>query len=389
VRALLTRLHRYVGLATAVFLAMAGLTGALLAWYEPLSAALAPELHRAPGRGTPLPPFALHAKARLAEPDAVIRDIVLDLEEGRGVAYGLAFDTPRGYDTLWLDPVTGAVLGRVDAGAMPPSRTNLMDFVYRLHYELALPGAWGTWIMGVAALLWFLDCFVGAALTLPRGRPVLRRWGAAWGIERRRLNYDLHRAAGLWLFALLAAIALSSVYFNLREEVFDPVFGLVAKTTPEPFETRPESVPGARPAARIGPAEALGIGTARAAALGWQGSPERLRHRDTLGLWQIYHERPRSEWATAGGYALFIDDQTGEVVHVRAPGGTAGDVFIEWIVALHLGTVLGTPYRWLLTLVGVAVAVLSFTGVVIWLRKRRALRRQRARAPSGGALTRA
>ena len=45
-----------------------------------------------------------------------------------------------------------------------------MSFVYELHYALALPGSWGTWIVGIVSILWFFDCFVGAVLTFPRGR---------------------------------------------------------------------------------------------------------------------------------------------------------------------------------------------------------------------------
>lgn len=44
-----------------------------------------------------------------------------------------------------------------------------MPFVYRLHYSLALDTI-GTYAFGIIALLWTLDCFIGAYLTLPRGR---------------------------------------------------------------------------------------------------------------------------------------------------------------------------------------------------------------------------
>jgi uncharacterized iron-regulated membrane protein len=73
---------------------------------------------------------------------------------------------------------------------------NLMPFVYELHYSLAL-GSRGMLLMGVVALLWAVDCFAGAALTVPRGRPWLQKWAPAWRLKRQRLTYDLHRASGL------------------------------------------------------------------------------------------------------------------------------------------------------------------------------------------------
>ena len=43
-----------------------------------------------------------------------------------------------------------------------------MPFIYSLHFKLAL-GMTGFWIMGIVALVWTLDCFVGFYLTLPAG----------------------------------------------------------------------------------------------------------------------------------------------------------------------------------------------------------------------------
>jgi hypothetical protein len=55
-RGLCVILHRYIGLATALFLVLLGLTGSVLAWREPVSAWLAPEPHEAPARGPVLTP---------------------------------------------------------------------------------------------------------------------------------------------------------------------------------------------------------------------------------------------------------------------------------------------------------------------------------------------
>lgn len=371
-------IHRYVGLTTALFLLVVGLTGALLAYYEPLSEWLSPELHHAPGRGAVLAPAALLARAEAAEPRAKFSGYPLDLQEGQGVMFSVAGHTDPvrgqpldlGYDELWLDPVTGAVLGRVDSNELPPTRHSLMSFVYRLHYALAMPGNWGVWILGVVAILWFFDCFIGAYLTFPYGRPFLRKWRPAFAVNPKRLNYDLHRAGGLWTWLLLATLALSSIYFNLYREVFMPVFGLLAETTQEPFDTRPERKPEDILPARISAEAATNIAAEKAAALGWTAKPRGIYYGDTQGFWQVYYEKSEVQWATAGNHELFIDDQTGEVIHVRAPGGTAGDVFLQWLVALHVGGVFGAPYKLLLCVTGLTIAMLSVTGIVIWLRKR-------------------
>jgi uncharacterized iron-regulated membrane protein len=71
----------------------------------------------------------------------------------------------------------------------------------------------------------------------------------------------------------------------------------------------------------------------------------------------------------------------------RTPKGTAADVFVNWLSALHMGEVFGTPYKIVLCLLGLVVAGLSGTGVIIWWRKLRSRhsmhRRKAARSQTG------
>jgi uncharacterized iron-regulated membrane protein len=52
--------------------------------------------------------------------------------------------------------------------------------------------------------------------------------------------------------------------------------------------------------------------------------------------------------------------------------GTAADLFVQAQFPLHSGRILGLPGRILISAMGLVVAILSVTGVVIWARKRRA-----------------
>ncbi len=44
----------------------------------------------------------------------------------------------------------------------------------------------------------------------------------------------------------------------------------------------------------------------------------------------------------------------------------------EWLVALHIASIGGLPYRIFVSVLGLAVVMLSVTGVVIWMKKRSA-----------------
>ncbi|HRB97292.1 MAG TPA: PepSY-associated TM helix domain-containing protein, partial [Nitrosomonas sp.] len=55
----------------------------------------------------------------------------------------------------------------------------------------------------------------------------------------------------------------------------------------------------------------------------------------------------------------------------RIPGsGSAGDIFLDAQFPLHSGRILGLPGRIMISILGLLVAMLSVTGIIIWQRKR-------------------
>jgi uncharacterized iron-regulated membrane protein len=70
---------------------------------------------------------------------------------------------------------------------------------------------------------------------------------------------------------------------------------------------------------------------------------------------------------------LFFDGQDGRALGEREPWkGTAADIFVQAQFPLHSGRILGLPGRIRVSVMGLVVAALSVTGVVIWYRRRRA-----------------
>jgi uncharacterized iron-regulated membrane protein len=62
-------------------------------------------------------------------------------------------------------------------------------------------------------------------------------------------------------------------------------------------------------------------------------------------------------------------------------GEHTGNTVESWLHALHMARVFGRPYQVLVSLLGMATAVLSWTGVYIWnvKRKARTFRREQHR----------
>ncbi len=251
-------LHRYVGLVMAGFLIIAGLTGALLVWYYELDALINPhwlQVEPPTAYSEPRSPFALRDQVDAAYPDAAVNWMMLAPPDAHSpVRFFLSAkpDAPAlPIDEVFVNPYTGHILGGRLWGDLSQGLANLMPFVYRLHHSLAL-GTIGTWIFGIIALLWTLDCFVGAWLTFPpprrrdarhRPRRFWKRWAKAWRIRWRagghKRTFDLHRAGGLWPWALLLIFAWSGVALTLYDQVYRPTTGLFLSFQEDPLATVP------------------------------------------------------------------------------------------------------------------------------------------------------
>lgn len=385
-RAAMLLVHRYVGLLLAVFLAIAGITGSLLAWNEELEAAISAQLFRvtAPPGVARMDPLLLHARVQARYPDALAARLPLEFTDGRSVLFALrplAKGQKLTNDQVFVDPYTGQVLGQRRWGDLSQGMKNLMPFIYRLHYSLALDGI-GTVLFGIVALLWTLDCFAGAWLTLPNkrasGEPARRwpaRWWQAWKFRSGsayKISFNLHRAGGLWTWAMLFVLAWSSVAFNLPQ-VHDPamkaVFAHQRGLESIPKLARPRlqaalSWEQALPAARWLMAQQAQVGGFTVVA------EKTLLYDPQRGIYR-YDVRSSRDIRHKGGHTrLVMNGDTGALIGLWLPtGAAAGDTLSTWLATLHMAAMWGWPLQLLVCLMGLAVTVLSVTGVHVWLKK--------------------
>jgi uncharacterized iron-regulated membrane protein len=404
-------LHRYAGLGMAAFLIIVGLSGSVLAFHKELDGWLNPDRDRVAIRPLPvLDAMDLRDRALERVPGGYSRVIDLHVEHNR--AYEIALepdpdpthgeDRHSGYTALKLDPYTGVELSRSDPSQAeldfwPLTRENILQFILYLHVQLAL-GHVGGLILGIVALVWCLDCLVSFYLTLPArrevasdaltaGRPEPRsfraRWATAWKIRWRassfRLNFDLHRAGGLWVWAVLFMFAWSSGTFNLPT-VFHPVNDL--------FFPEPEYHVDALPRPQFKPS----VGFREARAIGRQLMAEQGRLHDfeieaegyfaydpQTGLFILSVNADPLFGGQDGTYIRF-DAQSKRVLQLYMPSGLhAGATFRNWLSALHMAAFGGQPYKSFVCVMGLVITMLSVTGVYVWYRKRTARRLSLAR----------
>ncbi|MEQ1638597.1 MAG: PepSY-associated TM helix domain-containing protein [Methylococcales bacterium] len=401
-------IHRYAGLAMTAFLIIVGLTGSLLAFYAELEHAINPQLQVEANGRKPLDPGTLLAHAERLAPQAEVQSLWFN-PEATQVSVAPRKDPSTGelaaldFDQLFLNPYTGEELGRRSWGVISQGLINLMPFIYKLHFALALDEL-GGWILGVTALVWTLDCFVGFYLTLPMAKRQLpeaevlkvaptvisprfsmrrsfwQRWRPAWLIKWRgspyRINVDLHRAGGLWLWLVLLVFAWSSVYMNLGDTVYKSVMQTVSDFHQPWTEFADLGQPLENPA--IGWQEAYRLGNA---AMSRAATEQGFKIEAPAGMWlnrakgfYVYEVRSSADIQDRMGQTrVVIDANSGAQKMLLLPSGQYnGNTITTWLVALHTANVFGMPYRIFVCVLGLAIVMLSVTGLVIWLKKRRA-----------------
>ena len=396
-RILWVKIHRWAGLVMAGFLIVVGLTGSLLAFYPELQRALNPHWYpdREPATWLPAGDLAEQVEARDARMQVTRMELrAFDETTAAWVAPRLDPATQQPADLeyyrLVLDPATGQELDRCRLwGSIT---LNLMDFIYALHYALAL-GMTGMWILGVCALVWTLDCFVGFYLTLPArqgtrssGSKVPERrwwisWKPAWLVKWKssayRLNFDLHRAGGLWTWVLLLIFAWSSVFMNLWDTVYTWTTQALVEYHMPWTEVPVRTQPLEHPTLSWRDAQARGetLMAEQAAQHGFV-----VEHPVALGfdaergtyIWQVRSNREIDDRSRRYTTQVHIDAESGALKLVLLPSGQyTGNTISNWLYALHMANVFGLPYRILVCVIGLVVTMLSVTGIYIWWKKRR------------------
>ncbi len=399
-RATWTLVHRYLGLLTAGFLFVSGVTGAVISWDHELDDLLNPHLMEAHTPGQPQSSLELARQVEQRHPEAKVSYIPLHAGQGDSLGFGV---DATGFNQVFVDPVSGAELGKREWGAVwPISKETLVSFLYRLHYSLHIPemwgiDRWGIWLMGVIAMVWVVDSFVGFYLTLPvRARTLAARgwwqrwkpaWKVRWGGGGAKLNFDLHRAFSLWTWALLFILAFTAFSLNLYREVFYPLMKTVSEVTPTPFDTRVPQDLRNPILARVGYESVLQQAAQEAQRRAWKEPAGSVFYSQAYGIYGVSFFKPGDDHGAGGvGPAvLYYDGIDGRLLGDRQPWkGTAADIFVQAQFPLHSGRILGLPGRILISAMGIVVAMLSVTGVVIWWRKRSS--RARAAATQKTAL---
>jgi uncharacterized iron-regulated membrane protein len=358
----------------------------VISWDHELDEWLNPQLFQAKpaASGEALSPLVLADRLEQADPRLSIGFLPLTIEPGHtlGVSVNPRLDPATGkpyelgFDQAALHPTSGELQAQRLWGEVSLSREQLLPFLYKLHYSLHIPAAGGLELgilfMGVVALVWAIDAGIALWLAFPNRHAWRKSFSFRFRSGARRLNFDLHRSGGVWVWPLLAMLAITAVSMNLNQELVRPIVSVFSKLTPNPFAERE---PSPLPIEPVVKREAV-LESARSEAVrrGIHAPAGAIFYSPEFGLYGVgFFEAGNSHGdGGLGNPWLYFDGKDGKPAGVELPGtGSAGDLFLQAQFPLHSGRILGVYGRALVSFLGLVVAMLSVTGVIIWAQKRR------------------
>ena len=229
-------LHRYLGLAIGLIIALIGLTGSLLVFMPELATEqvknslpkIVPQAER-----VPLEVLYQQVETYLQARDPNFKEITelvvseyrfFDLDEPTYLIYT---DNREDFHQIFVDPYTGKIIG---------NETNLgfdyWSYLLDLHTSL-LAGEMGTYLVGSVGLSTTLLCLTGIFLW-PGWRKLINGFKIKWDGHIKRRNFDLHKVVGIIVSLFLAMITFTGFCWNFDTWVMPAIYAL---TLSEPHPT--------------------------------------------------------------------------------------------------------------------------------------------------------
>lgn len=352
------QVHLWLGLTLGVIGALLGVSGSLLVYDHELDHWLHPQRYALTGAqaGQPVSVYARSAAQSIGGdaratairfPDGEANPVVVFVRAGTGP-----------FQRVYLDPPTGRVL---DVG----SGGDLFAWLHNFHESLTLRDWYGREIVGAVGVAMLVSSLTGIYLWWPVRRPGGGSTRAAFTFRRGLpISRNLHLTFGFWGALVLAVLSFTGAVIAFPD-AGRAVVGVLSPVSPSPRGVQSE----ARSGPSIGVDEAVAIASERypGAALVGVGLPQGPRGAIRVSLREAGDSSPRP------GTAVFVDPRTRAILH-RSDRSTrsGGDVFLQWQRIVHEGSALGAIGRALTFLGGLLPPLLMTTGLVMWLRTRRA-----------------
>lgn len=346
------QIHKWIGILLTVLFIPLGLSGSALVWDEQLDGLLYPQRHVASeGRPQDLPSLYIEKAKRQLGPDDRIALLQFGADGApiligavRVPAAGAAPQTRPLRTTLWIKRDTADILDK------SVGQSGILRQLHMIHGSLMIPGV-GRQVVGWLGVAMLISSLTGLWLWWP----TVGQWtrGLRW---RRSRDFDTnaHHMVGFWIAVPLGMLSLTGVWISFPA-TFNALSGELGRGGNR------EAMMRALPLASPHLATDDVLASARAAARG---------QTPTSIAWPT-DQAPRWTVRFSNKMAWSVNDASGAVASDTNPSFEEAYPVASTMRHMHDGTSMGTVWRVIITLGGLAPAVLGITGTLMWLRTRR------------------
>ena len=345
------QIHLWSGVLISLYMIVIAITGAVLVFEDELTSTTLPPHLSSYNPATTVSIPSVMQQFQHAYPGAHV--VAIDTPWRTVPAYSLRAAYGSGEEfNLIADPVTAA---------LHPQPKTWVNWVHDLHVYLLLNSSYGAQVNGVGAAILLVLSITGIILWWQG----LKNWTRALKIDFRRnwrrFNFDAHHAIGIWTFAIVVWWSISGVYFGWFRQFtatvnsISPLKGMAPPPLPAHVSTGPRrasleaiiaSAQAASPHGRLfGLSDPSLTGNLVYAQMD-VGRPADFSHRDIVAI-DTTNARTLTVWHYGQNHS-------------------AGDWFMWAQHPLHFGTVWGFGVKILWFLLGISLAVLTATGLLMY-----------------------
>lgn len=344
-------------------LVLIGLTGSAIVFYRYLEEQIyADSLLIAPQTIRPLSIDQALQRAVDAYPDGTVMGIMPPRHEAATYLAYRYYPKDKenyGFSYLSIHPYTGNILGEREFGK------TIMTFLYSLHYTLTL-GTPGATIVGFIGIFFLFSLFSGLYLWWPKAG----KWKQALWFKKNagahRRNFDIHRVFGFYPMIILVTLAFSGIYMIFPEQI---KWGIrqFADTGMEEFHfTAPL------------PANSVTLSYAKVIDIARTVYPDAVitdfdRPHDASHPFTVSFKDPHQPMTSYGYNTVSIHPVSGDIIQIqRWEDTSAAAAFLAWQFPLHNGEAFGLAGKWMIFITGFIPLILYTTGLLMWLKRRKA-----------------
>lgn len=252
-------------------------------------------------------------------------------------------------------------------GALVEKATAFSEFILNLHITLHLPRSWGEFIVGLTGVA-LLSSLVSGILAHPR--VIKDAFHLRLGGSRRLQEADLHNRLGIWALPFHIVIALTGALLGLSTLIVGVLAMLLYRgDTAKVYGLFIDAPPAINAAPAPLPPLATLLAEARHRAPGAEPHQLIIENAGRADA-RITVTSERDRLLVPQDTTSF--DATGRVLKDQHPRDlVVGTRILGGVGQLHFGWYGGLPVRIIYGLLGLALCVLTSSGVTIWLARRR------------------